>query len=259
MSTVSHRVDYAKFNFSATPERAQELYRSFIETVHAQPERVQRAGGWKLNALGPLGVGPRRYNLEVWGLVTQCIYLLPPEPWVGMLTRVDYRAVLWEVTDTDLMAVGTALAQADCSYNVHVFSTKKRQKKGGRDAGGKGFAIGSHKSDLRISFYRHPNEQPAQEYQLSGEMLRRLKLAALRDTSGEYSVRHILASICDQVKVIGAARTARVFEAGGLGTAWPDFGHEDASQHEARTGHGADDDFRDDELRQDISTDPLPF
>lgn len=105
---------------------------------------------------------------EVWGPAAQNVWdalrTLPVGTREGVkLLRVDVRQELPEATS--ITDVANALAGAK-GKNVQTFNTRPRTKKGDRDSGGQGVAVGSHKSDRRLTAYQRGKERPAMEVQL---------------------------------------------------------------------------------------------
>lgn len=230
MSTVTFRPDYAKFLFECTPELWNHTYRVFCETSH----EVKFAGDFlkshKTNRLWyNAEKGMETWSLEVWGEWAGIIRSLPPM-WVLALKRYDVRAIVWDATKDTILDIGQHLQRNVTSHNINVFATKQATKRLGRDRGGVGFAIGSHKSDLRITTYKRTSEPVAQEFQCTGAMLVRLKLDAWKWYNDTGMSIDVWQNLGFRIQKEGQKRLTRVLESAGIGTYWPTIGPSDLPQ-----------------------------
>lgn len=95
------------------------------------------------------------------------------------LSRIDVRMAVPVDTNLITPAYLTIEAHKSRSVNCAHFNNRPREKSGQRDAGGIGFALGSHGSERRIVVYKKPNEIGAIEIQLKGSALKRCVKAAI--------------------------------------------------------------------------------
>jgi len=224
MSTVTFRYDYAKFMITCEPEVWNHLHRVLHETSH----QMQFHGEWlkshKVNRLYvQQGGTAETWTIDIWGEWSGIIEQLPPN-WARWLKRVDVRAIVWDASEETILDVGQHMQRNVTSHNIHVFNSRKASKRLGRDRGGVGFAIGSHKSDLRITCYKRTGEPVAQEFQCSGAMLKRLAEECYEQDqffTGAYS---LWAALKGKVEKQGNTRLQRVLESSGIGTYWPVIG-----------------------------------
>jgi hypothetical protein len=227
MATVTFRPDYAKFLIEAQPEVWNHMYRVFCETSHEMKFAGEFLKSHKTNRLWyNAEKGMETWSLEVWGEWAGIVSLLPSD-WILSLKRFDVRAVVWDADNDTIITLGQHLQRTVTSHNIHVFSTKPASKRLGRDRGGKGFAIGSHKSDLRITCYKRTGEPVAQEFQCSGAMLTRLKMSAWEWYHKTGKTIDIWRNLSSRVQTEGNKRLVRVLEAAGVGTYWPTVGPSD--------------------------------
>lgn len=225
---VTYRPDYAKFLIHCPSDAWQSYYRTFCAAAH---ERQYKGDFLKSHKTKRLWFnaenGMETWSLEVWGEWSGIVDVLPVE-WLDRLKRFDVRGVVWDATEDSIIAIGQHLQRTITTTNINVYSTKPRSKRDGRDAGGKGFSIGSHKSDLRITAYKRTGEPCAQEYQCSGSMLQSVveHVKAIwgktRRTTGPWR------TLCSQIEERGSKRMASVFERADIGVYWPTFSRDDA-------------------------------
>jgi hypothetical protein len=224
MPTVAWRADYAKFMF----EVPSELWHSYAALLHTTSHECKYAGEWlkshKVNRLWyDAGSGKETWSIEIWGEWTGIVHKLPPT-WFHSLKRLDTRAIVWDTTGETIINIGQHLQKHVTSHNINVYSTKPASKRLGRDRGGKGFAIGSHKSDLRITTYKRTGEPAAQEFQMTGAYLQRLKASALRAVAGRFEVYDIWEQLIDLIALHGTQRIDRVLKAAGCDQFWSIIG-----------------------------------
>lgn len=230
MSTVTFRPDYAKFMFECEPEVWNHIYRVANETSH----EMKFAGEWlKSHKTQRLWYNAERgletWVLEIWGEWTGIVRNLPAE-WLLSLKRFDVRAIVWDATKDTILDLGQHMQRNVTSHNINVYNTKPASKRLGRDRGGVGFAIGSHKSDLRITCYKRTSEPVAQEFQCTGAMLNRLKLASWDWYQKTGKTIDIWVNLSARVQKEGNARLMRVMESVGVGTYWPVIGADNIPQ-----------------------------
>jgi hypothetical protein len=218
------RPDYAKFIFECEPEVWNLHYRAFCEMSHLMKFNGDFLKSHKTNRLWfNAEKGMETWTLEVWGEWAGIVERMPAD-WILSLKRFDVRAIVWDADKDTILDLGQHLQRHVTSHNVNVYNTKPATKRLGRDRGGIGFAIGSHKSDLRVTCYKRTGEPVAQEFQCTGAMLTRLKLKAwdwYHKTSGTID---IWANLRSRVQFEGNKRLVRVLESAGVGTYWPTIG-----------------------------------
>lgn len=224
MATVLFRPDYAKFMFEVRPELWNQMYRAVCELSHQRKfageflkcHKTQRL---RYNA----DVGLETWTLELWGEWAGLVEMFNPV-WAVALKRFDVRAIVWDADGDSIVEMGQHLQRTVTSHNVYTYSTKPASKRLGRDRGGKGFAIGSHKSDLRITVYKRTNEPCAQEFQITGAMLTRLTKQAVKEVGPHSQVISIWTRLKQLCQDEGNKRLARVLESANVGTYWPVIG-----------------------------------
>ncbi len=230
MSTVQFRPDYAKFLIEAQPEVWNHLYRVFCETSHEMKFAGEFLKSHKTNRLWyNAEKGMETWSLEIWGEWTGIVSKLPAD-WMLSLKRYDVRAIVWDAGKETILDLGQHLQRNVTSHNINVFSTKPATKRLGRDRGGVGFAIGSHKSDLRVTCYKRTGEPVAQEFQCTGAMLSRLKLASWDWYQKTSKSIDPWVNLSKRIEAEGNKRLMRVLESAGVGTYWPTIGAEDVPQ-----------------------------
>jgi hypothetical protein len=137
------------------------------------------------------------------------------------LKRVDVRAILWDADEEAVLALGQSIQRNETAYNVEVFNSRPASKREGRDRGGKGFRVGSRKSDLCIVVYKRTGEPTAIEYRFQGQMLREVlkQLKEQADVARSWEGASLL--LQQKLQVIGTHRFSNVMERAGHGTYWP--------------------------------------
>ena len=167
------RVDYVKFKYRAEYDVSQVWGHEFVRACEQLQRATGASGGWKAHRLSPHTDPKPLWSLEAWGAVAEAVNLLNFEFWTAHLERMDVRQSVdmdsrgREALYQHLRSTGTG------NRSLTQYSSRKRQKVGGRHAGGEGFAVGSHKSDFRASFYQRGGEPGAVEFQMSGTRIAR--------------------------------------------------------------------------------------
>lgn len=211
---IAHRVyrfDYLKFKFDTDPEHFSKLLdeiKAAYSLTHQEPpfDRFH-----KVNLFHSHGNFTYTYFVDIWGEACALAHFLPREPYFNCLKRCDVRAIEFDLTEEEIKLVGNQLTDHAGKYNIVTYYKKKGTKRLGRDRGGRGFAIGSHKSDLRIVYYKRTSEPSAVEFQYQGQKLINcirgvlaadeelqfgssswLALKNLLSEEGEKRVRHVL-------------------------------------------------------------------
>lgn len=221
MSEVIYRFDYARFKIECAPENWEAIYGGFRkarETFKASGDfdKCHKVNRLWFNA----AAGKETWALDVWGEWAGIVWSLD-EFWFQYLTRLDVRRTLWDADGEAVMALGERLNRAGGPYNVHTFNSRPGSKRMGRDRGGVGFAIGSHKSDLRISCYKRTGEPSALEFQMTGRYLSRSMETARENWIATDKTAGLWYRLKECVQEAGEARFERVLENAGVGTYWP--------------------------------------
>lgn len=172
MNTIA-RIDY----FSMLIGNAHDLAQHFANhTIRVFVEGLDRnglayTGGWTVKPEYNSSAGHTQYFLRVWGTLAD-LFVHSSNDHIGhrLITRVDVRYELLRSDRTAVRAFGQAVMDRPKGRrNIQLFDSKGREKGAeGRSTGGTGLAIGSHKSDRRVSLYTRGNSLPAVEIQLQG-------------------------------------------------------------------------------------------
>ena len=166
------RYDYVKFTLPLEQDRVQQMYENFRDEIQAW-EVPGSANLPKLTVLGKTLTGSRLYIIECWGEASQAVEQLSWELWSPYLTRLDVKDGAWGATDFGVDKIYRELRAQGTRENLNQFASRTRAKVGGRTGGGTGFALGSHKSDLRFSLYKREGEEYHYEVQFTGQQLAR--------------------------------------------------------------------------------------
>ena len=224
MSTVRYRPDYAKFVFTVPAGTWHQYSTRFHEASHNLKFNGEWLKSHKMNPwYGDAALGTETWSVDIWGEWAGIVEALPVH-FFHYLRRFDVRAVIWDTDEETIISIGQHLQRHITSHNINVYSTKPAAKRMGRDRGGKGFAIGSHKSDLRVTVYKRTGEPCAQEFQCSGGMLR-TSIELIEEAQREAkTVSSPWSALVRRIQSQGEIRTAKVFGAAGIGVHWPTFG-----------------------------------
>lgn len=204
--------DYFQVWYDGLKECAKQLepiYDVKFETVH------------KVNSFPTQHPGLYVYTVDIWGEMSKTVFLIPFKALADKLRRFDVRTIMAEVDEEAILYTGQRLQASGSSYNINVYSSKPSSKRMGKDRGGKGFAIGSHKSDLRISCYKRHGHPTAMEFQFTGKILRdaaQETYDALPPTASQQAHWEYFQS---KLQDRGNNRLVRVLEQAGIGTHWP--------------------------------------
>lgn len=165
------RFDYVKCSISMEYDLAQEYANTWYDTFDPErgKDRAQRHAN--VQSVRRNRDGTFLYSFEAWGENAERIKQMPFEVWAPHLHRMDVRGNV-EITPGGIDRLYSYLTKHKAgSKNVSLFSSRKRSKRAGRDTGGYGIAIGSHKSNLRTTFYVRGSERGAYEFQCMGSLL----------------------------------------------------------------------------------------
>lgn len=234
MPTVTYRFDYLNLILD-TPVGT---FNQYYNALSAEGKRV--CGGqekWdkshKVQALHTMRGEWERTKVDVWGEAADLIRALPWHVWSQFIKRLDVRAILWDVEEDAVLYTGQRLQRNVSSLNVEVFSSKPASKRLGRDRGGKGFRIGSRKSDVCVVVYKRTREPAAQEFRFQGQALRNIIAAIDEDKSSLDNVIDLWALASSECVTRGNRRMERALNEAGIGTYWPLFDHLQDKDYEA--------------------------
>ena len=221
MSDIVYRFDYARFKIECAPENWEKIYNGFREARATFKASGEFDKSHKVNRLWyNAQSGMETWALDIWGEWAGIVQSLDVW-WFDQLTRLDVRGTLWDADDDAVMALGQHLVKARGPYNVHTYSSRPSTKRMGRDRGGEGFAVGSHKSDLRISVYKRAKEPTAQEFQMTGRYLVRSMETARENWFATDKTVCLWYRLKECIIEAGQARFERVLDQAGIGTYWP--------------------------------------
>lgn len=170
--------------------------------------------------------------VEVWGEAAELVKKLDWDTWHGAVKRLDVRAILWEVEEDAVLNTGQRLQRSVSSLNVEVFSSKPASKRLGRDRGGKGFRLGSRKSDVCVVVYKRTAEPAAQEFRFQGQALVNALRAVHEGFGPKSDVLDLWLALQNDLVRRGQRRLERGLEEAGIGTYWPLFDHKGAEDYE---------------------------
>lgn len=169
ISTTQHRPDYVKFVFRGPLDLCETYKLRFIETIAAGEEFDGSESGYHVKPICKHKDGHWSYAYEVYGPLAQVVRYFDWKAWSPLLQRFDVR-IDYDLTIEGVRALREHLEQnGSGGRNVHTFNSRVRNKKDGRDAGGFGVGVGSHKSSARLTAYKRGKEMGGLEYQLSGK------------------------------------------------------------------------------------------
>jgi hypothetical protein len=142
--------------------------------------------------------GKRIYVFSTWGLASDYLLQILPTEYQPNVCRVDFR-IESEIVSENFPAIKNRIEEHNPKRrNVRDYTTRKRNKEFGRDAGGKGICFGSHKSDLRLTMYKRTAEGGAIEVQVSGVKLEHIVSVASKMASEPHG-SSFYAAICDRI------------------------------------------------------------
>lgn len=210
--------------FAVRAEEWNHIYRVANETSHEMKFNGEWLKSHKTNRLWyNADNGFETWTLEIWGEWAGIVEKLPVT-WLLNLKRFDVRAIVWDANKETILDLGQHMQRNVTSHNINVYNTKPATKRLGRDRGGVGFAIGSHKSDLRVTCYKRTGEPVAQEFQCTGAMLKRLVDNAIEKTPLTPDLVSRWNALSRLVQSEGNRRLSKVLDSAGIGSSWPVLG-----------------------------------
>jgi len=171
-SPFETRYDYCKFNLQIEPDRLEWYYEQWNGAIFAAQNEGYTEGKHYLHAGGERDGGLRYYSFIASGPVSNLVKWLDWETWSPIVARLDAKEVF--IGDLEgIRELYRYIEREDCKkYSHRWHSSRRREKKEGRDRGGRGFSIGSHKSDNYINCYLEKDGNPSMEIQCSGKALK---------------------------------------------------------------------------------------
>lgn len=197
------RIDYISVLLGNSHDLAQHYVNSFVRPYFDSLERQlgPRSGGWTVKPEYNTTAHTNQYFLRVWGELADFFTIAGQDMLRGkLITRLDIRYAIINGSKESVRRFGAAaMARPKGRRNVQLFDSKGREKgANGRSTGGVGLAIGSHKSDRRVSVYARGNESPAVEIQLQGAAIAELWGACMFYDDGVMSYMDELRTLQDR-------------------------------------------------------------
>ena len=221
MATAQFRPDYAKFLFNLP----RGLFATYYQRINAASHEVKFHGDWlkshKVTALPCQNPDYENTVLESWGEWSGVVRSMPFQLWASALRRFDVRAVVWDADGDAVLATGQRLQRADVGYNVEVFNSKPASKRMGRDRGGKGFRIGSRKSDQCCVVYKRSGEPVAMEHRVQGQVLRNCATHVITRMAQQGETIDLWQWFIDECVAKGQRRLEVCLDRAGIGSYWP--------------------------------------
>lgn len=221
MATVEWRWDYAEF-IVVCPRGTFGQYYDHLS--RAAMGRKWGNASWdashKVQALHNFTPDWDRTKVSIWGECTGVVDLLDYAVWSSWVGRLDVRATQWDVDGEAVLHTGQRLQRTISTRNIEVFSSKNASKRLGRDRGGKGFRIGSRKSDFCIVCYKRAQEPAATEYRIKGQALLNA-LHRIEDGWDVYSkLNNVWSYLKEDIVAQGEKRFGSVMKEAGIGEFW---------------------------------------
>jgi len=208
MDTGYFRWDYVSFWFDCAPD----LFHTHLAYLDGLMNEVPPSHNWKqqmkVHAHGPGQGDSRRYSITIFGAAATVVSRLPVF-WHKFIRRLDIKCWPPELDEAAVVEMRDVLLNSKTGYNVTGHNGKPRQKTDKRDAGGNSLSIGSHKSDLRISVYQRSREHACLEFQVSGDMLKRVFANQLRLGGSTQRPAGFWTGVKSELQELGNARFNR--------------------------------------------------
>lgn len=165
------RFDYAKFLVQCEFDVQATYHEAWLACMRDLRIQLGLAGDEKITLVRRDSQKLGTWAFEVWGEAASLVAYLDWGLWSESLERVDIRHVI-DVTPEGLDELYRYMMERGSGgRNIQQFNTRARTKKGGRSTGGIGLAIGSHKSEFRLTVYKRTGEVGAIEAQVGGKRL----------------------------------------------------------------------------------------
>src|SRR6185369_1649304 len=215
MSNLYYRWDYVKLQFEMEADRFH-TYLAQLDAIGQERVGLNRwKGAIRVKAGGETDTGRRRYWVSIHGPSALVVNFLP-FAWWPYVTRLDVKATDLPYDDQEVHQMRVKLLAKPNPYNIVAMNSQDRLKNDKRDAGGRGFSIGSHKSDLRVAMYRRGREGVGLEFQCKDDTLERLqKKHAKAFPPSEHPSTYWL-QLKQDIIACGEQRFARSFAAAGV-------------------------------------------
>ena len=233
MPSVTYRYDYLKLIIT----HPAGTFNQYYDAIRREGTRVAgSAEKWdrshKVTAFNSMEPLWERTCVEVWGEASDLISALDWAVYSQFAKRLDVRAILWEVEEDAVLFTGQRLQRNVSSLNVECFSSKPASKRLGRDRGGKGFRVGSRKSDICAVVYKRTREPAAQEFRFQGQSLSNAIHQVDGDLLHKAEVLNLWSILKGRLQMKGEQRLERAMNEAGIGVYWPMFDHATADQSE---------------------------
>lgn len=175
MSSDEPRCDKVTLLRDMEHDRFQTWYAAF----RSQCEAIAEEAGVPLNIsvrtrARDMAANTWKYEVDTWGEFSDALLRQLPDAYLDWVSRLDWRQPL-DVEPATLPRLDLFVRNhGRGKRNTQLFNTRPRIKKEGRNAGGQGWAMGSHKSDKRVVVYSKGGERGAVELNVSGASLSNL-------------------------------------------------------------------------------------
>lgn len=175
MADELNRFDYVRLRYSTDHDLAQQVKLELDQVLELYTAHVSgEVGGHEYRVFPGGERGTSQYCLEVWGKMAGFVEFLDFEQWADRIMRIDVRRELHTAREDGIQELGERLRRSSKGgRNIMQYNSRPREKSRGRNAGGVGLAVGSHKSNWRASIYKRRGECAALEFQYSGEAVQR--------------------------------------------------------------------------------------
>lgn len=233
MATITWRWDYAKFLVVCPSGTFNHYYNGLCNAARQRKWDKPWDSSHKVQALPNFTPEWDRTAVEIWGTPAGVVELLDYAVWSQWIVRLDVRAVQWDVDEDAVLYTGQRLQRTIINRNIEVFSSKNASKREGRDRGGKGFRIGSRKSDRCIVVYKRKGDNTAAEYRFTGQALRN-HLHHIDDTfDSATGTANLWLALQNDLVRDGNKLFQNVMAQAGIGDAWRLYDHKTRDDYEA--------------------------
>lgn len=171
-TTEARRFDYAKFQLVIEVDLIEGYINQALLACNAWNTEHGTDYVPRVEALGHVDGGLRKYTIEFQGPSAQAVKYLDFERWAPACTRLDVRIPM-EQTEKGLRAFRDYLDHHGTGQRRHGYSDGRiRKKTSKRDSGGKMIYIGSHRSEYRCIIYERGSDNPAIEWMFEGNRVK---------------------------------------------------------------------------------------